>query len=46
MGNTRARGLQFQLKTSDKDWAHLAKFEVLDIVDFWQFCKKFNFNNA
>ena len=36
----RVRGLCFQFKTSEKYWAHLAKFEVLGIVDFWQFCKK------
>ena len=26
-------------KSSGKEWAHLTKFEVLGIVDFWQFCK-------
>ena len=36
----RARGLCFQLKTSEKDWAHLEKFDVFEIVDFWQVCKK------
>ena len=40
MVRARARGLCFQLKTSEKYWARLAKFEVLGIVDFWQFCKK------
>ena len=40
MAKTRVHGLQCQLKTSEKEWAHLAKFEVLGIVDFWQFCKK------
>ena len=40
MAKARARGISFQLKTSEKEWAHLAKFEVLGIVDFWQFCKK------
>ena len=36
-------GQQCKLKTSEKEWAHLAKFEVLGIVDFWQFCKKVQF---
>ena len=40
MVKARARGQQCKLKTSEKEWAHLAKFEVLSIVDFWQFCKK------
>ena len=40
MERATARGLCCQLKTSEKEWAHLAKFEVLGIVDFWQFCKK------
>ena len=40
MARARARGQCYQLKTSEKDWAHLAKFEVLWIVDFWQFYKK------
>ena len=40
MAKAGARGLQCQLKTSEKVWAHLAKFEVLRIVDFWQFWEK------
>ena len=39
MAKAVARELQCKLKTSEKEWAHLAKFEVLGIVDFWQFCK-------
>ena len=26
-------------KSSGKKWAHLTKFEVFGMVDFWQFCK-------
>ena len=40
MAGAREHGLQCKLKTSEKEWAYLAKFEVLGIVDFWQFCKK------
>ena len=39
MAEDRARGLECKLKSSGKEWAHLTKFEVLGIVDFWQFCK-------
>ena len=40
MAEARARGKKCKLKPSEKEWAHLAKFDVLGIVDFWQFCKK------
>ena len=40
MAKSRARVQQCKLKTSENEWAHLAKFEVLGIVDFWQFFKK------
>ena len=40
MDGDRDGGLQFKLNTSEKEWAPLAKFEVLGIVDFWQICKK------
>ena len=46
MAKARARGLCYQLKTSEKDWAHLAKSEVLGIVDFGNFAKTVNFTNA
>ena len=34
MDEARTRGTQCKLKTSEKERAHLAKFEVLGIVDF------------
>ena len=40
MDEARTRGKLCKLKSSGKEWAHLTKFEVLGIVDFWQFCKK------
>ena len=40
MDEARARGKLCKLKSSGKEWAHLKKFEVLGIVDFWQFSKK------
>ena len=39
MAEARTRGQLCKLKSSGKEWAHLTKFEVLGIVDFWQFCK-------
>ena len=39
MDEARTRGQLCKLKSSGKEWAHLTKFEVLGIVDFWQFCK-------
>ena len=33
-------------ESSGKKWALLSKIEVLRIVDFWQFWKMPNFNNA
>ena len=40
MAEGRIRGQLCKLKSSGKEWAHLTKFEVLGIIDFWQFCKK------
>ena len=40
MASARARELCCQLKTSEKDWAYLAKFEVLGIVDFFAILQK------
>ena len=40
MAESRTRGQLCKVKSSGKEWAHLTKFDVLGIIDFWQFCKK------
>ena len=40
MAEARTRVECDKTKSSGKEWAHLAKFEVLGIIDFCNFAKK------